>query len=64
MIAARLVQSSKKASAFPMISREPLDLAEQRVSIRKTALAEVDRAVGDRGECPVVFRESGVAQSG
>lgn len=47
-----------------MISREPLDLAEQRVSIRKTALAEVDREVGDRGGCPVVFRESDVAQSG
>lgn len=47
-----------------MVSKEPLDLAEQRVSIRKTALAEVDMKVGDRGGCPVVFRKSGVAQSG
>lgn len=64
MIAARLVQSSKKASPSSMIFREPLDPAEQRLSIRKTALAEVDRVVGDRGRFPVVFRESGAAQPG
>lgn len=45
-----------------MISKKPLGLAEQ--SIRRTALAEVDREVGDRGGYPVVFRESGVVQSG
>lgn len=47
-----------------MISKKPLGLAEQRESIRRTALAVVDREVGNRGGYPVVFRESGVVHSG
>lgn len=44
-----------------MISKEPLELTEQGVSIRKNALAEVNREVGEEGGDPVAFRESDVA---